>query len=59
MFLSFLVISCTGSDVLSYEYVGYSLSKHVGHTPSEAPVILEVGFSCWAYWLYNLYTVAS
>eukprot|EP00435_Cladocopium_sp_Y103_P031732 s1164_g8.t1 len=38
----------TGSDVLSYEYVGYSLSKQHGHTPSEAGCIRSID-AAWRY----------
>ena len=41
----------TGSDVLSYEYVGYSLSKQEGHTPSEATPG-DFGRASLVGWLY-------
>mmetsp|Transcript_62242 Transcript_62242/g.116500 ORF Transcript_62242/g.116500 Transcript_62242/m.116500 type:complete len:269 (-) Transcript_62242:162-968(-) len=38
----------TGADVFSYEYVGYSLSRLEGHTPSEAGCIRAVD-AAWRY----------
>lgn len=43
----------TGADVFSYEYVGYSLSRHEGYQPSEEACIRSID-AAWRYLVDDL-----